>query len=210
MSSQKTLYLNVSQITEVQDKNVFLKDIGKIYCEDKNIENKCNAIKVKAIRSDKNRRYVEDILDVIKKIEDACPGVQVNNVGEVNYIIAYHAPEKPKILWQWAKTIFVCIIAFFGAAFAIMTFNTDVSVTDVFKEIYLLVTGMESNGFTILEVSYSIGLFLGIVGFFNHFAKQKINTDPTPLEVEMRLYEENVCKTLIDDSERKESGIDVT
>ena len=91
-----------------------------------------------------------------------------------------------------------------------MTFNNDVNVTDVFKEIYRIIMKQESSGFTILEVSYSIGLALGIVGFFNHFAKIKINTDPTPLEVEMRLYEDNVSKTLIQNEGRKESDIDVS
>ena len=40
-------------------------------------------------------------------------------------------------------------------------------------------------------------------------AVKKLNTDPTPLEVEMRLYEENICKTLIDQAVRKEKEIDV-
>ena len=76
-----------------------------------------------------------------------------------------------------------------------MTFNNDVSVTDVFSEVFKLVMGYESGGFTVLEVSYSIGLAVGIIGFFNHFAAIKLNTDPTPLEVEMRLYEDNISKT---------------
>lgn len=38
----------------------------------------------------------------------------------------------------------------------------------------------------------------------------KINTDPTPLEVEMRLYEDNVSKTLIQNDGRKEQDIDVS
>ncbi|MDO4279478.1 MAG: stage V sporulation protein AA [Lachnoclostridium edouardi] len=210
MSSQKTLYLNVSQITEVRNKDVFLKDIAKIYCDDRNIENRVNAMKVKAIRLDKNRRYMENVLDIIQDIQKQFPDLQINNIGEVDYIIDYHVPHKPRRTWEWIKTIFVCLICFFGAAFAIMTFNNDVNVTDVFSEIYLLVTGKESNGFTVLEVSYSVGLALGIIGFFNHFAKYKINTDPTPLEVEMRLYEDNVSKTLIQNAGRKESDIDVT
>ena len=104
----------------------------------------------------------------------------------------------------------MCLVCFFGAAFAIMTFNNDVDVTKVFQEIYYVVTGRESDGFTILELSYSLGLAAGIIGFFNHFSKWKINTDPTPLEVEMRLYEDNISKTLIQNADRKESGIDVT
>ena len=91
-----------------------------------------------------------------------------------------------------------------------MTFNNDANVTDVFQELYRLVLGQESENFRVLELSYSIGLVLGVILFFNHFASWKINTDPTPLEVEMRLYEENISKTVIQNEGRKESGIDVT
>lgn len=208
-SSTKTVYLNLSEITEVTKKEVFTKDVATLYCSDQNILNKCNAVKIKIIREDRCKRYVESALDVIRKLEAVDPSIQVNNVGKVEYIIDYQPPAPPKHAWQWMKTIFVCAVCFCGAAFAIMTFNNDVSVTDVFKEVYLLITGVESDGFTILEVSYSVGLAIGIVAFFNHFAKWKLNTDPTPLEVEMRLYEDNISKTLIQNDGRKEQGIDV-
>ena len=53
-------------------------------------------------------------------------------------------------------------------------------------------------------IPFSINLF------FNHFTSWKFSLDPTPLEVEMRLYEENVNKTLIQNEERKEDDIDVS
>lgn len=209
MSSTNTVYLNLREITEVHEKDVFVKDVASVYCSDTNIQNKCNAVKVRTVREEKPRRYVESALDVIKKLEETDPSVQVNNVGKVEYIIDYQPHKAPKYLWQWMKTVFVCIVCFCGAAFAIMTFNNDVSVTEVFKEVYLLITGTESSGFTILEFSYSVGLAVGIIAFFNHFAKWKVNTDPTPLEVEMRLYEDNISKTLIQNDSRKEQEIDV-
>ena len=89
-----------------------------------------------------------------------------------------------------------------------MTFNNDVSVADVFKEVHLLIMGSPSDGFSVLEVSYCLGLALGILVFFNHVAAKKLNTDPTPLEVEMRLYEDNITKTLIASGSGKESGTD--
>jgi len=192
-----TVYLNLQEITEVQKKDVLLKDVASVYCSDKVIQSKCNAMKVKTIRDKKGKKYVESALDVIRKLEAIDSSIQVNNVGKVEYII------------NWAKTIFVCIVCFCGAAFAIMTFNNDVSVMDVFGEVYRLITGTESSGFTILEMSYSVGLAVGIILFFNHFAKWKLTTDPTPLEVEMRLYEDNVSKTLIQNEGRKEQEVDV-
>lgn len=210
MSAQNTVYLNLREITELHKPDIQVKDVAEIYCSDTHVQNRCASLKIKTIREQKRKRYVENALNVIRILEASDPSVTVNNVGKVEFIIDYQPSVKQKLFWQWCKTMFVCMICFCGAAFAIMTFNNDVSVTDAFDQIYLLVTGTSSDGFTILEISYSIGLGLGIVVFFNHFAHWKITTDPTPLEVEMRLYEENVCKTLIQNAGRKESGVDVS
>ena len=208
--SQTEVYLNVKEITEVRTKKVQLKDVADLWCEDSHLANRLNALTIKTIREDKDWRYVESVLDIIRLISETAPGTQVNSVGKVDYIIDYHRPKRPSYAWEWLKTLFVCAVCFFGAAFAIMTFNNDVDVTKVFGEIYYVVTGQQSNGFTILEVSYSVGLAVGIMGFFNHFSKWKINTDPTPLEVEMRLYEDSISKTLIQNDGRKEQDIDIT
>lgn len=205
----KSLYLKLEQISEVHEKDVYLKDIAALYSDDPAVLNKCKALRVKKVPSDKNRRYVGNVLDIVELITQADPQIQVENMGETDFIIDYKKPKAPNYLWAWLKTIFVCVVCFCGAAFAIMTFNNDVNVKDVFGEVYLLVMGRESDGFTILELTYSIGLAIGIIAFFNHFARWKLNTDPTPLEVEMRLYEDNISKTLIQNDGRKEWGIDV-
>ena len=206
----KTLYLKLNEISEVHDKNVFLKDVAELYSDDSAVLNKCKALKIKTIHQDRDKRYVEDVLSVIQKITEMDSTIQVNNVGETDFIIDYQREKPPRLWWQGLKTIAVALICFSGAAFAIMTFNNDASVTDVFKEIYRLVLGEEPAQMYVLEISYSIGLAVGILVFFNHFAVWKLSTDPTPLEVEMRLYEDNISKTLIQNDGRKESGIDVT
>lgn len=206
----KTLYLKVNQISEVHEKDVYLKDISTLYSDDQSVLNRCKAIKVKKISSDHDHRYVGNVLDIIELISKMDSTIQVENVGETDFIIDYQKSKTFRPAWAWIKTIFVCIICFCGAAFAIMTFNNDANVTDVFQELYRLVLGQESENFKVLELSYSIGLALGVILFFNHFASWKINTDPTPLEVEMRLYEENISKTVIQNDGRKEPGIDVT
>jgi stage V sporulation protein AA len=99
-------------------------------------------------------------------------------------------------------------MVFCGAAFTIMTFNADASVKDVFDLIYELVKGTKKDGGSILEIAYSIGLPLGIIVFFNHFSKVQLGKDPTPLQVQMRLYEENLDKTLIENASREGKTID--
>ena len=92
-------------------------------------------------------------------------------------------------VWHILKTSQVVLISFMGAAFSIMAFNNDVGVTKMFSQIYELITGTKSDGFTVLEFTYSIGIAIGILTFFNHFGKRRFSVDPTPIEVEMRLYE---------------------
>lgn len=205
----KSLYLKLNQISEVYEKDVYLKDVAELYSDDPAILAKCLALKVKKISSDRDHRYVGSVLDVIGLISKLDPSIQVENMGEQDFIIDYQKPRPPRLGWEWIKTAFVCVICFCGAAFAIMTFNNDASVTDVFREIYRMVLGHEAEKVTVLEMSYSIGLALGVILFFNHFCAWKVNTDPTPLEVEMRLYEDNISKTVIQNDGRKESGIDV-
>ena len=103
----------------------------------------------------------------------------------------------------------VTLTTFFGSAFAIMTFNNDSGTPKLFEQIYELLTGMPKQGFTVLEMSYSIGIVVGILVFFNHFGKRKFSVDPTPIEVEMRLYENDIQTTVIAEYARKGQELDV-
>lgn len=209
------VYLKIAQITEVYEPEVFLRDVAEVHCQNKQLEARLKTIKVTTFQkvSGKSRHvaaYVGNVMDLIGRVEEISSGIQVNSIGEAEFVVKYRPNAGGSMSFQWVKTALVAAVAFCGAAFAIMTFNNDSSVTDVFGNIYYLVMGVESDGVTVLEVSYSIGLALGILVFFNHFASWKLTVDPTPIEVEMRLYETNVNKALIQNDGRKERGIDVS
>jgi len=141
-------------------------------------------------------------MDMIEVIQKEYPSVEVNNLGEADFIVTVEKEKQPSLAGQWAKTILVCLLSFFGAAFSIMAFNNDVGITNLFGQLYELFTGQPSSGFTVLEVTYSLGLALGIILFFNHFATKKFSGDPTPLEGEMRSYEDQVDTTVIEADNR--------
>ena len=129
-----------------------------------------------------------------------------NPAGEPDFILTYKKTGASHQLFHIVKTAFVCLISFFGAAFSIMTFNTDADVGKLFRQIYEQVTGSVSNGFTILEFTYSVGLGLGVLFFFNHFSRVKITSDPSPMQVQMRIYEDQVNSTVIEDINRKQAA----
>lgn len=90
------------------------------------------------------------------------------------------------------KTIVVSIIVFLGSAFAIMSFNEDVAVRDLFQKIYMIIEGSEHDGFGILEFTYGLGIAIGITVFYNHFGSKKSKGEPTPIEIKMKQYEDDV------------------
>ena len=54
---------------------------------------------------------------------------------------------------------------------------------------------------------HSIGIPLGILGFYNHFSASKVKEDPTPIHIEMRNYEEEMNKAIVADASREGSEI---
>ena len=71
MSAQHTVYLNLREITEVHKPDIQVKDVAEVYCSDTHVQNRCASLKIKTIREENRKRYVENALDVIRILEAA-------------------------------------------------------------------------------------------------------------------------------------------
>lgn len=207
----ETIYIKMEQNASVDKKTATIADIASVYSTNSSLVNKVKTIKVLTFEQDKKSRYIVSAMYVIQLIASQFPGVTIQNIGETDMLVEYKQNKTAQIKKpvEYTKVALVCIIIFFGAAFAIMTFNTDVNTTDLFQRLYYQFTGKQSSGFTIIEATYSIGLAVGIIVFYNHFGKKKITKDPTPIEVEMRKYEKDINTTLIDGVNRESCHKDV-
>ena len=218
-SESVTVYLKGDRNVEVTKRDVTLGDILEIECADKLLQSKIRVLKILRIREEKEQRFVISLLKIIDLIHEQYPKVEIQNLGESDVIVTYENQKTPPMIWHLLKTAVVTVIIFCGSAFSIMAFNNDVDVSKLFGQIYELVIGKESNGFTILEIMYSVGLVVGILIFFNHFGKKRftvdpfggkrITKDPTPMEVQMRLYENDIQTTLVEDAARRKDEIDL-
>ncbi len=209
MSSDTTLYIKGDRDVEVTKPDVTLGDLLSMECADKTVPPKIKTLKILKFQKAGKRRCVVSVLKIIECIHEKYPGLQIQNMGETDIIVTFEDQKTPPLAWHILKTVFVAAVTFFGAAFSIMAFNNDVDVTKLFGQIHELVTGQESDGFTILEITYSIGITAGILIFFNHFGKKRFTVDPTPMEVQMRLYENDIQTTLVEASSRKGEELDV-
>lgn len=204
------LYLKAEQNAEVMDAHVCVKDIASVYCAEKSVCAKAKSLKIYQFGEKERKRQVISILKVIELIEKECPGVSVENLGENATLIELVNVDRHKGPVQWLKMVFVAAISFFGTGFTIMAFHNDISINKIFEQVYELVMGYPSDGYSILEVSYSVGLAAGIILFFNHIGGRRITKDPTPIEVEMRVYETDVNKALIETADREGKTIDAS
>ena len=204
------LYLKAEQNAEVMDRRVCVKDIASLYCADDKISAKAKSLKVHQFGEKEKKRQAVSILWVIELIERECPGVSVENIGENATLIELVDVNRQKGPVQMLKLVFVSMISFFGTGFTIMAFHNDISINKIFSRIYEMVMGHPSDSYSILEVSYSIGLAAGIILFFNHIGGRRITKDPTPIEVEMRIYETDVNKALIETADREGKTIEAS
>lgn len=209
---RETVYVKADRNIEVTKTDVTIGDVMKIECVNPTVLARIKCMKLLKFHNTekkKKERIAVSILKVIACIHEVYPNVDIQNVGEQDFIVTYEKQKTSGRFGHILKAAMVVLISFTGAAFSIMTFNNDVDITKIFSQIYELLTGVKSDGFTVLELTYSIGIVIGILVFFNHFGKHRFTVDPTPIEVEMRLYENDIQTTLIEDYSRKEQEIDV-
>lgn len=201
--AQTTVYVKAERNTQMQTDDLFLKDIASLYCDDKAVLAKVKAIRLHTFHEGAEKRYYVSMTEVVKRIKETVSGVEVESIGEPDMIAERVYVEKKKGAVEVLKILLVSLVCFFGASFTIMAFHNDIGIVDVFAKYYELVMGETSGGFTVLEVSYSIGLAAGIIVFFNHIGGRRLTKDPTPIEVEMSIYEEDVEKALIKTASRE-------
>lgn len=206
--SQVVIYVKASGNCIVYDKNITLGDVLKIECTDIGV---LRAVKqMELYRFNHEHSIVVSILKVIEVIHQKYPNAEIVNCGESDFIVEYQKSTFKFRVWEKIKLFLIAIIVFFGSAFTIMTFHVDIGIQQTFDRFYEQVMGTDKPMVTELEISYSIGLAVGIIVFFNHFSKKKLTKDPTPIEVEMKKYNKDLINTKIAESDEKGHTIDVS
>lgn len=187
------LYIQMKNKVCFEDKKtIYLEDVADIVSNDINID-KYKKKAIKNIHPDKeNTLFLVTIFDIIQKLSEEKKEIHIQNLGATETLIEVKKKKKEIKLLEYLKVFFVVILLFFGSGLTIMSFHTDVSMPKVHQTLYQMFTGEFQERPYILQIPYSIGIALGIIVFFNHIIKKNFDEDPTPLEVDNYLYEDNV------------------
>lgn len=208
---KETLYVKIEQNIAVKKRTLTFQDIATLYSTNTSMVEKLNKEIFYTLPKQGPQKTMFTIAKVYERIHTFYPVLEIVNLGERDFIVDLELPDKKEKgrFKEYVKAALAALIVFFGAGFTIMTFNEDVSVSAVFDKVYLLVMGVPKEGGSVLEFCYAVGLPVGIIIFYNHFKRKAIKNDPTPLQVEMHTYEEQVNKALLAASSREGHNIDV-
>ena len=184
-----------------------IKDVAEVFAEN-HLKQVVESIKLpittNATKLAKDDVHIVSVLDIIEVIAKKIPGAVINNVGESDTLVVFSPNKKPNKAFNFLRVFFVSLVLFVGSTTAIMTFHTDSQIGEVFKQYHKMFFGEEVEKPMLINISYSIGLAAGIMVFFNHFGKKRITSDPTPIEVEMEIYEKDTADALIQSVSRSQ------
>ncbi len=131
-----------------------------------------------------------DTMRIVRAVKKRFPHMGIEFFGEPHVLVEIIDSERRRA--PIAFIVLIGLLLFFGSGLAIMNFHADVSMGQVHRRIYELITGKSTLHPYIMQIPYSIGIGAGMILFFNHLFKKKFNEEPSPLEVEMFLYQENL------------------
>ena len=132
------VYLKLPQSAQVVNRKILLKDVAEIYAVDTELQKNIGDIILYTVSGDKNQKLIFSVMKLIRMIQKQHPNLQIESIGEQDFIVEYRMPTPPNKGLEYFKLAVLTFIVFIGAAFTIMTFNTDVSVGEVFDNFYYL------------------------------------------------------------------------
>ncbi len=189
-----TIYLRMRRNLNINEyKQLFLKDIANVAAPDEFMKLLEERLIYRVTKKDNNVIVIDGFL-VIKDILLEFPDLDVQLVGPEQTVI--HIAQKPAKSNIFLATL-VWILLFIGTAMTIMNFHYDVSMQEVQQKLHFILTG-ENNEFPLwIQIPYSLGLGVGTLLFFNHWFNRRFNEEPSPLEVEIFNYQQNLDNYLI-------------
>ncbi len=198
---EETIYIRMRHRVQIRPHDtVYLRDVAQIIAEEK-LMKKLQDLAIYRVNEQDYNIIIIDVIKVIEKITAVVDKCQVQTVGPSQAIVEVIRKKKGVSLPFF---ILIWCLLFFGSALAIMYFHEDVAMQATQQRIYTIITGKIVDKPLLFQIPYSFGLGLGMVLFFNHVFRKRLNEEPSPLEVEMFNYQQDLDR-YVSLTENKES-----
>lgn len=191
---ENTIYIQMKRRVKIKRGAVIqLGDIAQIIVPERMKD--LHKMKVLSNTSEVEKKFIVlDVMTVINKIKGHYSEADIQVIGPSEII--FEVEEKKKAASSFLFVL-VWLLLFIGSGMAIMNFHEETSMQTMHQKIYWMMTGRMNTNPYIVQIPYSIGLGLGMILFFNHLFKKRINQEPSPLEIEMFNYQQDLDQYVI-------------
>jgi stage V sporulation protein AA len=192
---EKTVFIKLRHRVQVKPETVVtIGDVAQIIANDCNIVEQLKTVPLYQIQSSDKNIVIMDVMKVVRTIVERDGSLDVQTVGPSQTIIEVVYQKRR---FSTAYFLLIWLLLFVGSAMAIMNFHEDVSMQEVHQRLYEMMTGKKIDKPLLLQIPYSLGLGIGMILFFNHVFRKRINEEPSPLEVEMFNYQQSLDQYVI-------------
>jgi len=153
------------------------------------IKRKIEPLVAYQVEEHRQREIIVDGLYIIRVIHENLPDTNIRLIGET-YTVIYL--EKSNRKYGKIFVPIIWLLLFIGTAMTIMNFHHDVGMQEVQQKIHFIITGKKNDYPLLLQIPYSIGLGIGMILFFNYWFTKRFNREPSPLEVELFKYDQDL------------------
>lgn len=196
-----TLYIRLrKRVVLPKNRPIVLGQVAELLTDAKREQRLKQLVLLQPTEQDGNYALV-DMMLVARKVRQIMPELTLEHFGDPHVVVEL---EGRKTAVNFALLTFILLLLFFGSGLAIMNFHADVSMEEVHRKLFALITGEPAARPLIMQIPYSIGIGIGMIIFFNRLFRKKFNEEPNPLEVEMYMYQENVHQYVITDEYAKQ------
>ncbi|MGZ0086215.1 stage V sporulation protein AA [Caldibacillus thermoamylovorans] len=173
---------------------ITLGQAAQIAAADAGLVERLRAVPLYRVQPSDKTIVIIDMMQIVKAVLDVDESLDVQMVGPSQTIVevVYEKRKVPLVVF-----LLVWLLLFVGSAMAIMNFHEDVSMQQVQRHLYEMITGQTVDKPLLLQIPYSLGLGIGMILFFNHWFRKRINEEPSPLEVEMFNYQQAIDQYVI-------------
>jgi len=184
------VYLRMKKNVELKAmKQLLLKDIAYVSTPSESLLRRIENHPIYRITKKDQNLVVIDSFLVIKHLIHSYKEIEIQSVGPEQTIVRVEtAKANPSLLY----VSLIWLILFIGTAMTIMNFHYDVSMQEVQQKLHFLFTGQENEYPLWIQIPYSLGLGAGTLLFFNYWFKKRFNEEPSPLEVEIYNYQQDL------------------
>lgn len=183
------VYIRMKKKLETNKREtIFLKNVAYLSTSSRLKEKMDETILYQLTKQDRNIVVIDGII-IIDHLRKQFPDLEFQLIGPQQTIVQVQQTGRVP---SYILAVLVWILLFIGAAMTIMNFHYDVSMQEVQQKLHYVITGKRNLYPLWIQIPYSLGLGIGMLLFFNHWFKKRFNEEPSPLEIELFKYQEDL------------------